>query len=85
MFLWYIPSIHVTFHALKLLVLVSTQVVFDTYGEKFVCQGNGHLEGTENDLLRSVVVVSCNQYSNLLISMMTRMPLSTNKVTSKLP
>lgn len=46
--LWYEPSVCGTYHKLKLsaahipeakLNLVSTQVDFETYGEKFVCEG----------------------------------------------
>jgi len=79
-----VPPVCGTYRALKLpaahipdatkLNLVSTQVVFNTYGEKFVCEGDGYLE--DEDHLRPAVVVPCNQHSNLLISMATRMPIA---------
>jgi hypothetical protein len=83
--LWYVPSARGTYLALKLPAahipeakfnLVSTQLVFDTYGERFVCEGDGRLEGVEGDPLRPAVIVPRNRHSNLLISMATRMPLS---------
>jgi hypothetical protein len=82
--LWYVPSVCGTYRALKLpaahiphtkLNLVSTLVVFDMYGERFVCEGDGKLEGVDGDPLRPAIVVPRNHHSNLLISMATRMPI----------
>jgi hypothetical protein len=92
--LWYVPSVRGTYRALKLpaahipeakLNLVSTQVVFDTYGEKFVCEGDGRLEGVEGDHLRPAVIVPRNRHSNLLVTMATRMPIGTPKAPSTSP
>jgi hypothetical protein len=62
--LWYVSSVCGTYRALKLPVahipeakfnLVSTQVVFDIYGEKFVFEGDWCLEGVDGDHLRPAV------------------------------
>jgi hypothetical protein len=90
---WYVPSVRGTYRALKLpaayipdakLNLISTQVVFDVYREKFICEGDGRLEGAPGDHLRPAVVVPRNRHSNLLISMATRMPLVSNSSTHSL-